>query len=153
MRERKALHLIIACSFVGLILSTYAFLHNKAFVSGAFCTINSTFNCDIVNRGPYSELLGVPVALLGMTGYLFFAIAAGMSLRRPTDKGLLTFLVIASSGALAFSLYLTWIEAFVLFAWCLICITSQLMILTIFGSSLYIRFKKPDATKVARNIS
>lgn len=139
--ERKLLRVIMAFSVVGLALSTYSLLHHEAFVSGALCTFNATFNCDIVNRGPYSEIAGIPVALMGLLGYGFMLVAACLRMRRPTDRSLLDFLVLASTGALAFSLYLTGIEAFVLRAWCLMCITSQVSILTIFTSSCLLRWR------------
>ena len=140
--ERKLLRVIMAFSVVGLALSTYSLLHHEAFVSGALCTFNATFNCDIVNRGPYSEIGGVPVALLGLFGYAFMLAAAVLRTRRPTDASLLTFLFLASGGAVAFSLYLTGVEAFVLHAWCIVCVTSQISILTVFVSSCLLRFEK-----------
>ena len=134
--------MIAAFAVVGMALSAYSLLHHESFVSGALCTFNATFNCDIVNRGPYSEIGGVPVALMGLLGYGFMLVAACLRMRRPTDKTLLDFLVLVSAGALAFSLYLTGIEAFVLRAWCIVCITSQLSILTIFVSSCVLRFRR-----------
>jgi len=139
--ERKLLRVIAFFAVVGMALSTYSLLHHGSFVSGALCTFNATFNCDIVNRGPYSEIGGVPVALMGLLGYGFMLIAACLRMRRPTDKTLLDFLVLVSAGALAFSLYLTGVEAFVLHAWCVICLTSQVSILAIFVSSCVLRFK------------
>lgn len=140
--ERNLLRVIAAFAVVGMALSAYSLLHHESFVSGALCTFNATFNCDIVNRGPYSEIGGVPVALMGLLGYGFMLVAACLRMRRPTDKTLLDFLVLVSAGALAFSLYLTGIEAFVLRAWCIVCITSQLSILTIFVSSCVLRFRR-----------
>jgi len=144
--ERKLLRVIMAFSVVGLALSTYSLLHHESFVSGALCTFNATFDCDIVNRGPYSEIGGVPVALLGLFGYAFMLAAAFLRTKRPTDQSLLNFLLAVSAGAVAFSFYLTGIEAFVLRAWCVVCITSQVSILTIFASSCVLRFRKLKTT-------
>lgn len=143
--EQKLLRVIAVFAMLGMALSTYSLLHHGSFVSGALCTLNATFNCDIVNRGPYSEIGGVPVALMGLVGYGFMLFAACLRMRRPTDASLLNFLVLASTGALAFSLYLTGIEAFVLKAWCLMCVTSQIAILVIFGSSCVLRFGRKSA--------
>lgn len=137
--ERRLLTLIIALSLVGFAISAYSFAHHQSFVSGAFCNLNSSFSCDIVNRGPFSELFGVPVALIGMLGYAFLVAAAAVCLKRPDDLPAKTFLFLAAAGGMAFSAYLTGIEAFVLKAWCLLCLTSQLSIVIIFAASAYLR--------------
>lgn len=128
--------MISALACVGLGLSIYSLAHHEGFVSGTFCTINQTFNCDIVNRGPFSELFGIPVALLGILGYGFMAAAALLQWKRPEDKGSLLFLVLAVVGGLGFSLYLSGIEAFVLRTWCIVCLSSQTAMLGIFFATM-----------------
>ena len=123
---------------IGLGISTYSFAHNQAFVSGAICTLNDTFNCDVVNRGPYSQLFGVPVALIGIIGYGLMALGTILHLRAPHDRSLTAFLLVSALGGLGFSFYLTGIEAFVLQTWCLLCLTSQAAILGIFGSAVWL---------------
>ncbi len=84
------------------------------------CSINDKWDCGIVNQSPYAELSGVPVAVLGMLGYLAIALlAAGRRYR-------LTFA--ASLGGFAFSLYLTHVEAHVLQVWCIYCVASLVVI-------------------------
>jgi len=68
-------------------------------------------------------LFGIPVALLGIIGYGFILIATVLKEQR--------FLWLSTIAGFVFSLYLTGLEAFVLHAWCLLCITSQLLILFI----------------------
>ncbi len=138
--EKRLLSIIVILSLAGLAIAGYSFAHNRSFASGSFCTINASFNCDIVNKGPYSELFGVPVALIGVAGYLFLAAAAMM--RQPSDSGLLGFLVLGSGGGFAFSGYLSGIEAFVLETWCLLCLTSQALIALIFASAVFLWFKR-----------
>ena len=58
------------------------------------------------------------------------------------DRGLNVFLLIASGGGLAFALYLTAMEAFVLHAWCLYCVAQQIDILIIFILALVLFFKE-----------
>lgn len=120
---------MIAFAIVGTALSAYAFLHNRGFASGALCNINDTLNCDIVNKGPFSDFFGVPVALIGLIGYGL--LLAGSLLKRfhPHDRSLTIFLLALACGGFGFSLYLTSIEATILHAWCLVCVTSQLMML------------------------
>ncbi len=120
---------MIAFSMIGLFLSTYSFLHNRGFVSGSICTINATINCDVVNKGPFSQFFGVPVALIGLIGYFFLAVGSILKWKMPEDRLLTLFLFALACGGFGFSLYLTSIEATILHAWCLICVLSQLMML------------------------
>ena len=127
---------ILILSLLGAAVAAYSFLSNQGLASSAFCTINETFDCDVVNKGAYSRILGIPVSAIGIVGYL--VIAATMLLRRkfPGDRGMDHFLLAASTGGLLFSLYLTGIEAFILDTWCLLCLASQTLILAIFILSI-----------------
>lgn len=80
------------------------------------CSINERWDCGIVNHSPYAVLWGVPVADIGIAGYLLLGILA---LKR-WYGGLLP---VALSG-LAFSLYLAHIEKDVLGVWCIYCVAS-----------------------------
>ncbi|MBI2475202.1 vitamin K epoxide reductase family protein [Candidatus Uhrbacteria bacterium] len=137
MSKTSRMKMIIILSLIGVTISLYAFFHNAGFASGKFCSINSTFDCDIVNKGPYSQIVGIPVSLIGVIGYLFLAIGGFLSLRNPTDRSIDRFILLASIGGLLFSLYLTGIELFVLKTWCLICISSQTIILAILVLSIW----------------
>ena len=119
---------VIGLSVLGLLLSVYSLAHKTGFTAGALCNLSDTFSCDIVNRGPYSSLLGIPVAGIGVVGYLFLLMGGWMKLKHPTDKGLSRFLLAASLAGLSFALYLTSLEAFVLQAWCIVCLASQFTI-------------------------
>ncbi len=136
MSSSRLTKLILFCSLLGFSLSAYSFAHHYQFVSGALCDINATFNCDVVNRGPFSEIGGVPVSLMGLFGYGFLFAAAMLRLRQPKDRTISAFLLVASGGAFLFALYLTGIEAFVLHAWCVVCLSSQAAILAIFSASV-----------------
>ena len=82
--------------------------------------------CETVNGSRFATLGGVPVAVIGVAGYL--VIAAALAARRwgPVTArraaGYATF-ALAAAGT-AFSLYLTAIEAFVLHAYCGWCLVS-----------------------------
>ncbi len=81
------------------------------------CSINEKWDCGIVNHSPYAEIRGIPVAAIGIAGYLLIGVLA--LLRR---RGLL---LAAALVGMAFALYLTNIEARVLGVWCLYCVISQ----------------------------
>jgi uncharacterized membrane protein len=81
------------------------------------CSINEKWDCGIVNHSRFAEILHVPVAVIGIAGYALLGILALFRRRRT--------LLAASLIALAFSLYLTNIEAHQLQVWCLYCVFSQ----------------------------
>lgn len=134
--RKKLLTLLIVCAIAGVGVSAYSVFMKYGVTSGEFCTVGETFDCDIVNSSPYSEIAGIPVSLIGVLGYAFLIIAAAMKLKQPQDKQLSLLLLIASGGALLFSLYLTSIEAFVLKTWCMLCLMSQGLIIPIFLSAV-----------------
>ncbi|MGA8309540.1 MAG: vitamin K epoxide reductase family protein, partial [Terriglobales bacterium] len=80
------------------------------------CSINEKWDCGIVNHSPYAVLWGVPVAAIGMAGYLLLGLVA--------LKRWYRILLLLSLAALAFSLYLAHIEAHVLGVWCVYCVAS-----------------------------
>ncbi len=84
------------------------------------CSINEKWDCGVVNHSPYSEIAHIPVAAIGIAGYLALA---GLALARQR------FLVfVASLVGLGFALRLTSIEEFALCAWCIYCVISQVLI-------------------------
>jgi uncharacterized membrane protein len=84
------------------------------------CRINDKWDCGVVNHSPYAVFYGLPVAAIGIAGYLLIA-ALGF-LRRQV------LLLLAVLVGLGFALYLTRIEARVLGVWCLYCVISQAII-------------------------
>ncbi len=130
----------------GLALSFYALLHNSGLTSGKFCTVNDTINCDVVNKGPFGKIAGIPVSLFGVIGYVFILFAAQLKSREPSDRSISVFLLLASLGGFVFSVYLTGIESFVLHAWCLICLSSQLLILAILALVIWLSWSERRAT-------
>jgi vitamin-K-epoxide reductase (warfarin-sensitive) len=80
------------------------------------CSINEKWDCGIVNHSPYAVLGGVPVAVIGIAGYLLLGILA--------LKRWYGILLPVSLAALAFSLYLAHIEKDILGVWCIYCAAS-----------------------------
>ena len=85
-----------------------------------FCTGIS--DCERVQGSDYAELAGLPVALIGVAGYL--AILASLWLR-PEVTALLAYI------GVGFSAYLTWAELFRIEAICQWCVVSALVIVSI----------------------
>lgn len=118
-------------SLVGLLLSTYLWLWKIGFIGSLVC---GTGTCEYVQTSRYGALLGVPVALIGVGGYLVLLIVSIVGLqpgwaerREPT-----VWLAVLSGIGVAFTAYLTYIEAFVIHAWCRWCLGSAGIIVAIF---------------------
>ena len=115
-------YLLALLAIAGVVVSVLA-LRVHYSTESAPCSINEKWDCGIVNHSPYAEIRGVPVAAIGIAGYLL--IAALAILRR---RGLL---LVAVLIGMAFALYLTHIEAAVLGVWCVYCVISQGIIATL----------------------
>jgi uncharacterized membrane protein len=81
------------------------------------CSINEKWDCGIVNHSSYAVVYGVPVAAIGIAGYLALALAS--FLRR---RGLVVLFALVGMG---FALYLSHVEKDILEVWCLYCVISQ----------------------------
>jgi len=125
---RRLLTAIAVLAAAGVVVSSVSLYHHYQKSETSFCNISESLNCDIVNRSIYSEVMGVPVALIGMVGYASLFVAAVFRRARPeTPKVLLA----ASLAGLGFALYLTYIEGFVLGAWCVLCLSSLVVIFAV----------------------
>jgi uncharacterized membrane protein len=115
-------YLVALLAIAGIIVSGLA-LHVRYSTETQPCSINEKWDCGIVNHSPYAEIRGIPVATIGIAGYLLIGVLALMRRR--------AFLLLASLAGMAFALYLTNIEAKVLGVWCLYCVISQAVIAAI----------------------
>ena len=110
---------IAALALLGLAISIYlTYVH----YAGIEPVCSSISNCERVQSSEYADLLGIPVAVLGIAGYA--AILASL-FTRVEVTALLAYL------ALAFSAYLTWAEVFKVDAICQWCVASAIVTLAI----------------------
>jgi len=129
---------IAILSVFGIIDSGIALQRHYAKSTTTFCDLNQQFNCDIVNRSEYSTLMGIPVALIGVAGYAaILALVMFMRSRSDTPGRLMTLAVLG----LAYALYLTYIEAYVLTTWCILCVISLVLISLITVLALILKLK------------
>jgi vitamin-K-epoxide reductase (warfarin-sensitive) len=127
--NNRALFLAIAVlSVAGMTVSAVSLQRHYAKSASAFCDVGERFNCDIVNRSEYSSVMGIPVAGIGLVGYgVLLALATVYRSRAETPLRLLA----AAGAGLAFALYLTYVEGYVLETWCILCLSSLALIATI----------------------
>jgi vitamin-K-epoxide reductase (warfarin-sensitive) len=124
--RRRTLMLAIAIlSFAGILLSAVSLQRHYARSATAYCDFGERFSCDIVNRSEYSSVGGIPVAGIGVAGYAVLLSLAVFY--RDREETPLRVLIMACVG-LVFALYLTYIEAYVLSTWCILCLGSLTVI-------------------------
>ncbi|HEY6208686.1 MAG TPA: vitamin K epoxide reductase family protein [Gemmatimonadales bacterium] len=133
MRRRQA---VVLLALGGLLLALYLSLYKLGLIGTLQC---GTGSCEYVQTSRYAELLGMPVAFYGVVGYaaLFVVGLAGMQPRFANDRRLTVLLAALSSLGLAFTLYLTYIELFVLRAVCRWCVGSAVIIAAIWALSMW----------------
>ena len=103
------------------------------------CSINERWDCGIVNHSPFAVLAGIPVAVIGMAGYVLLAALAAKRAYR-------LFLAAALIG-LSFSLYLAHVEAHILGVWCIYCVASlaAISLLTLLGFATIVTTRTGNA--------
>ncbi len=91
------------------------------------CSINDHWDCGIVNHSRYAVVFHVPVAAIGIAGYLLLGVLAQARRR--------ILLLVAALVGLGFALHLSGIERNVLQVWCLYCVISQgiIALITLLG--------------------
>lgn len=139
--------IIAALSLAGVVVSGFSLQRHYAKSATTYCHFAENFDCDIVNRSEYSTLMGIPVAGIGVVGYgLLLALATIRRSRAETP----TQLLLAALAGLGFALYLTYVEAYVLTTWCILCLTSLALIalITILAGVIKLRESKKQLTGV-----
>jgi len=125
VKARRICLAIALLAVAGAAVSSVSLYHHYGKDKTTYCDLGESFNCDIVNRSTYSVVLGAPVALIGILGYLSLLALATIYRSKAETPAML---LIASLAGLGFALYLTYIEGFVLATWCLLCLSSLAMI-------------------------
>ena len=120
------------------ILTSAAALREHYRTDTSPCSINDKWDCGTVNHSSYAMLGHIPVAAIGIAGYLLLGVLA---LKRAWRM-----VFAAAVLGLGFSLYLTNIEARKLLVWCIYCVISLAMISLITFSSLVMALRSAKAS-------
>lgn len=133
---RRIYAAIAVLALAGAVVSSVSLYHHYGKDKTTYCDFGENFNCDIVNRSPYSKLAGVPVALIGILGYLSLLALATFYRDKAETPGML---LLAATVGLGLAFYLTYIEAYVLATWCILCLSSLtvIVLITVLSSVLF----------------
>lgn len=80
-------------------------------------------NCNLVQQSPYAQIAGIPIGVIGIVGYI------GLLVLWLVGRSPVWLLRAATVFGVAFSIYLTFLEPFVIGATCMWCLTSALIML------------------------
>ena len=118
-------YVIAVLGIAGIGVSLLALAEHYAAPVGQIDVLRSgsNWNSAYVNQSPYSQVHGVPVAVLGIAGYTLLLMLALLRRRVLT--------VYAAGIGVAYALYLTNIEAHILHVWCVYCVSSLMLIVLI----------------------
>jgi uncharacterized membrane protein len=123
-------------SLTGLFISAYLYLYKLGKIGSLAC---GTGGCETVQWSPWSRVAGMEVSLVGVLGYASLlvlclgALQPNMVHRREPAW----LLAVLSGIAVLFTLYLTYLELFVIHAICRWCVASGVVIVGIFILSLF----------------
>ena len=139
--NKRFSQLTIALTVMGLLVSIYMTIFK--ITSNENMCIGSK-DCAVVNESRYSEVNGIPVAVIGVGGYA--ALLAVLLLERKPgffkQNGTMLFFGLALTGFL-FTAYLIFVEIALIKAYCPFCITSQVAMTTLFILSVIRLIRQP----------
>lgn len=140
-RNRMAVAIL---ALLGLFVSLYMLAYAFRLTGPVLCSVG---DCEAVQNSEFSRIGGVPVAALGVVGYLALLVLALLGLRPSFHRSrrLSALLLVGGAVGLLFSGYLTYLEAFVIHAWCQWCVSSAVIMLLAFLAIL------PEARRLERS--
>jgi uncharacterized membrane protein len=137
MTSRSTLtrRVMIALAVLGLFVAGYLLVSHYS-EANVLCVEGG--GCDRVRQSIYSEVLGMPVALLGVLGYLLIL---GTLILEETNSEWAAAAPLLVFGltlvGVLYSAYLTYLELFVILAICPYCVTSAVVMVALFGLATY----------------
>jgi len=122
---------VAVLSLLGLFVAGYLALYKLGYLGIIQC---GTGGCETVQASRYAFFLGLPVAVWGIGEYLALFVLAmlGVQPRWARSRGIALGLFGLAAVGVVFTVYLTYLEAAVINAWCRWCIGSAVIITLVF---------------------
>ncbi len=92
-------YVLLILAVLGVVVSSLALREHYRTYGDSPCSINEHWDCGVVNHSPYAMIAGIPVATLGIAGYILMGALAYLRSYR--------LLLVPTFAGLAFSLYLS----------------------------------------------
>ena len=133
----------VALAVLGLLVSIYMTIY-KVTSNNSMCL--GSGDCSTVNASKYSEVNGIPVAVIGVLGYAAILAVHYFENRNRFFKqnGTLIIFGMALTGFL-FTLWLIYVEVAILRALCPFCVTSQTAMTLIFMIAVIRLIRQPQS--------
>jgi uncharacterized membrane protein len=133
MASIRLRRVMIVLAVIGLGVATYLTVVHYVGFSALACTGGGAHSsCQTVQSSQWSKLAGIPVALIGLIGYV--AILGSLLIRDREETRLAT-LGFTTIG-FGFSAYLTYREAASIHAYCEWCLSSAVILTILFGCAI-----------------
>lgn len=113
--------LVFLFSLLGLGISSFLF-YEYNLTGSVLCPVGN--GCDIVRASSYSHFLGISIPILGVLFYLGMAALSVLRSQKLSSEILAKLRLWGSITGVAFGVYLTYLEAFVIKAFCFWCVLS-----------------------------
>jgi uncharacterized membrane protein len=106
-------------------------------LSNSYVSCGPIGDCKSVQSSPYAEIGGIPIAILGVIGFLFIIIFLFIENRasKYSDAALYLVFSLSLAGTL-YSGYLTYLEIAVIHAICPYCVVSAIALMLLFALSV-----------------
>lgn len=126
---------IALLALIGLFVAFYLVAHSFGWTGPLKCGIG---DCGTVQASKWAKVGPVPVSLIGFVGYLALLTLAFLGIQpgRRGSRAVAGLLLAGASFGFAMSLWLTYLEGFVIHAWCQWCLISATLMTLIFFASL-----------------
>lgn len=125
-------HLSLVLVVIGLTVSGYL-SYVKLVDTPMVCVQGSVFNCDFVTNSIYSRMFGIPIAWLGFGMYIVVGLLLLLQYRTAflREYGMLLLFGVVMF-AWMYSMYLVYVQFFLLRALCIWCLTHEANITVLF---------------------
>jgi uncharacterized membrane protein len=123
--------LVALVALAGVFVALYLTLYKLGYIGTLACAVGS---CETVQTSKWATFLGFPVGAWGV-GYYLGVLALGLiglTPRYADTRRLSEILVLVTGSGLLFSIWLTWLELFVIHAICQWCVISAILATILF---------------------
>lgn len=129
LNRRRGIALL---ALIGTFLSAYLFLYALGFYGALVCGAGG--GCSLVQASRWADFLGFPVAGWGLVWYVALLVVSFASLQPRFGDGrwVPRALLVLAAGGLGFTIYLKYLEFFVIRAVCKWCVASAVLTVLIF---------------------
>jgi uncharacterized membrane protein len=123
--------LVALVALAGVFVALYLTLYKLGYIGTLACAVGS---CETVQTSRWATFLGFPVGAWGVAYYVFVLALAivGLTGRFAESRGISQILVGVTAFGMLFSLWLTYLELFVIHAICQWCVISAILATILF---------------------